>query len=352
MEDNLEVYFCDLCNTSVPQRDLDLGAAVRVKGRVLGSCCLGEVRGSSAAETRPGSKIGIAGAAVIMLAAVAGTAMFVDWRMAEEFGELQTQIRSLEGRLREDQNRLRDMEVRLGSTVTSRELAGVRDSVAQLGAGIGSSESTLRGSLDGATGRIDALSRRVEEFGEEQARQRSGVDSLRAELRQLGEELAAALARPRPAPVEPSGFEEEPPMEPAGAAVPAAEKRGLPADLTHQIAKLKDADPGTRFEAVDKLIQSQNPAVLEELIQMTKDSDLFVRRLTVEGLRDFREPESVDALIESLADPEGIVRHTAYTSLQKLTGQNIAFDPEGKRDERRSAQRRWQDWWRKNRESF
>ena len=126
----------------------------------------------------------------------------------------------------------------------------------------------------------------------------------------------------------------------------------LPPELAHEVAKLKDSDPGTRFEAVDKLIESRNAVVIADLVAMTNDADLFVRRLTVEGLRDFHMPESVDALLTALADVEGIVRHTAYASLTKLTGQAIAFDPDGKRDERRTAQRRWQDWWDKNRATF
>ena len=85
---------------------------------------------------------------------------------------------------------------------------------------------------------------------------------------------------------------------------------------------------------------------------MTKDADPFVRRLTVEGLSDFRSAASVEALLTALADEEGIVRHAAYSSLRKLTGQSIAFDPDARKDDRRGAQKRWQDWWRKNKDTF
>ena len=50
---------------------------------------------------------------------------------------------------------------------------------------------------------------------------------------------------------------------------------------------------------------------------------------------------------------EEIVRLAAVGSLKKLTGQDVAYDPfSKKKDELRSGQRRWQDWWRKNSATF
>ncbi len=127
---------------------------------------------------------------------------------------------------------------------------------------------------------------------------------------------------------------------------------GLPAGLAHQVGRLKDEDAGNRFEAVDQLVQSQHPSVLEPLLPMLRDSDAFVRRLTAEGLASFKDKLSVDALIIALADRESIVRHTAHASLKKLTVQTIPFDPDGSGSSRSQAQRRWKDWWDKNRDRF
>ena len=127
---------------------------------------------------------------------------------------------------------------------------------------------------------------------------------------------------------------------------------GLPAGLLHQLSRLTAEDPGTRFEAVDELVRSKNPMVREHLLPMVKDPDMFVRRLTLEGLREFRHPSCVDTLLVSLADPVPIVRDTAYDSLKALTGQEFPFDPDASRDARASAQRRWEDWWEKARDTF
>src|SRR5690606_24644411 len=125
----------------------------------------------------------------------------------------------------------------------------------------------------------------------------------------------------------------------------------LPAELKHHVMALADEDPGTRFTAVDKLLRSRDPRVLGALLPMAKDSNLFVRRLTVAGLRDFRSPESIEALLVALADPEALVRLAANAALRELTGQRIEFD-DATASSRAAGQRRWQEWWDKNRATF
>ena len=363
MEDNLEVYFCDICNASVPQPDLESGVALRVKGRVVGGCCLREIReqatGSSPAaspsaeasgsgKAAGGQRSGLASVALVMVAAVAGGTLFLDWRFAQEVGGVDQRMSALNGRVAEQQDRLRGIEERVARTVTGGDLSVLRGAMADLRTGMDDSVGSLRGQMEGLDGRVESMTRGLSDVRSAQVRHMSGVERLSDELRLLGQEVAGLAAMPRPEPRDSDGFEEDP--LPVAAAEAAG--AGLPAEIAHHVSKLSDADPGTRFEAVDKLIQSRNPAVLDGLVEMTKDADPFVRRLTVEGLGDFRSAVSVDALLVALADPEGIVRDAAYNSLRKLTNQSIPFDPDGKKDARRNAQRRWQDWWAKNRDTF
>ncbi|MHC4079229.1 MAG: HEAT repeat domain-containing protein, partial [Planctomycetota bacterium] len=181
------------------------------------------------------------------------------------------------------------------------------------------------------------------------------LQAIAAELRQLSRDVAALAAMPLNAGKQAAEADTEHPLGGTPAAKDSgkdAAKDRLPANLGHQVARLKDDDAGNRFEAVDQLIRSKNPRVREHLLPMLKDPDLFVRRLTAEGLGDFKHAESVDALIVALADPESIVRHTAYTSLKKLTGQKIAFDPDASASSRNSAQRKWKTWWSKAKADF
>ena len=197
MEDNLEVYFCDLCNTSVPQRDLETKVAMRVKGRVLGSCCLGEIRGQRTPAASPApARSGFAGIAVVMLAAVASAAVFLDWRLSEEIGSLEGQIQGLETQTRESRNRLRGLEERLGATATGAQITGTQDAVAALGETLGLTEARLQAVIEDNRELTATLDRKITSLKSEQGRQLAGVETLQGELRELGTEVAAALARP------------------------------------------------------------------------------------------------------------------------------------------------------------
>lgn len=359
MDDNLEVFFCDLCNASVPENDLGSGTAVRVKGKVIGGCCLTEVRGPETKPTvarvpvvPPGghARSGLAGATIVLLIAVAGGVMFLDWRLSEEVSGLSSRVEALSGQGEEHQNRLRAVEGVMTSSTVDRDLGLVREAVAGLQKAVTDGDSGLRSRLEGAEARLDAVGSQLDGVAKTQNTHLASMQGLGRELRLLGEEVAALMAKPRTAPVEPTETSDEVPVE----LTPAVAEAGadLPPELSHHISKLSDPDPGTRFEAVDKLIQSGDSSVLPSLVAMTNDADPFVRRLTVEGLSDFKNPASVEALLTALADAEEFVRHAAYSSLRKLTGQSIAFDPGARKEDRRAGQKRWQDWWRKNKDTF
>src|SRR5262245_35304526 len=95
-----EVLFCDLCNTSVPLQDVTSGAAVRLQGKTVGSCCLHALRaGAAPAAAADGATASApppvaAGAAargahdnrvlpigIAVLVAVAAATLFLDFRI-------------------------------------------------------------------------------------------------------------------------------------------------------------------------------------------------------------------------------------------------------------------------------
>ncbi len=352
MQDNLEVFFCDLCSASVPQRDLDTRVAPRFRGRVIGQCCLGELRGPAGAQADGApSRVGVLGLGLVILAGIAGAAMFIDWRLSAEVSLLQGRLVGMEQSLGEQRDRLPRIEARLAEVSPTAAVERLRDDLQQLAAASVEREARLTGVVENAMGQCQQLGRQLGEVRDAQRQQADGLQAVAGEVRGLGRGLLEAVASRAPASAgEASAVEEAPPVvaDPEQAAPATA----LPADLARDVERLKDGDPGTRFEAVDRLIQSKAPAVAEVLVGMVNDSDMFVRRLTVEGLAEFKQAAVVAALVAALADPESIVRHTAYGSLRKLSGQDIPFDPEGAADERRASQRRWQQWWDKNKETF
>ncbi len=368
----LEVFFCDLCNTSVPQRDLELGVAARVKGRVVGQCCLGQLRGIAqatqpAAAAAPVAKPtpavvavgsaprgGLLATAVVLLAAIAAGAMFLDWRLTVESEALARRINAIEGGVGGLGERLPVLEDRLAVLAGTADLDRLRERLDGIAQSMVDRELRLQAALEGTNGRIEVLSkdlhREVAQLGEGQRDQGAALSAFGREVRDVSRELAAAMidlraaARPAPAMMPPASVAAE-----DGSAAPIV---ALAPELATEVARLADPDPGTRFEAVDKLLESGDMAVLDALLPMAVDVDPFVRRLTIDGLSGFRAAASVETLIEALGDSESIVRHAAYGALRRLTGQELAYDPDGRPDDLRAGQKRWAGWWEKNRDTF
>lgn len=350
MEDNLEVYFCEICSESIPLKDLETKTARQVKGKVIGACCLGEV--APKGEKTGASAASLTALGVVFLAGLAAATIWLEYRLTSAAGELDGRLDTISTSVGTQNERWGSLEGQLEnfadkagqSSISSRlgrlegALSSVKAELEQLKAGHSDAGSTLRELKNGLGGMAD-LGKATD----------ASLKNIGREVQQLSRDVAALAALPRgvaaPVAKETDGMEPEP-------AAKVVRKDGLPANLAHQVARLKDRDVGNRFEAVDQLIQSKEQRVREHLLPMLKDEDLFVRRLTAEGLSNFKDATTVDALIVALADPEGIVRHAAYTSLKKLTGQKIAFDPEGSPSSRNSAQRKWKDWWSKAKATF
>jgi hypothetical protein len=344
MSTNPELIFCDLCNESVPLTDLATGKAMRVKDRVLGACCLGALRRPAAERVeRKTGGAGGAVAAILVLAGIAAGVAFLDWRLSEDVGQVARRLDGVETELRSGHERV----VKLEEAVTQ---VGGRIDFAPIQARL----EGIEGRVDQQRNSVDLRLTRLEEAAQAaaasaragDAAHREDLAALRSALQGVAADVAALRAQPAAAP-----RPEEPRSEPAVPAPAAVAEPDLPPELKHHVLSLADDDPGTRFASVDKLLASRDLRVLPSLLPMAKDANAFVRRLVVEGLRDFRRPESVDTLLVALADLESIVRLTAHASLRTLTAQSFEFD-DSSPTTRATAQRRWQDWWDKNRASY
>lgn len=348
MEENLEIYFCEICSESIPAKDLETRDAIKVKGKVIGPCCLADVRGPESGKST-GSNTGLTALGVILLAAFAGGVLHLEWRLSEEVAGLDTKIQAVETNVaRSGSKHWADMEKRLDNTLQKGAMDPVLKRVGELETKLDKDQIRLGARIDTIHVRFEGIEQTQKRLVDGQFSIVREIKDVESEVLRLERDVAAAAAAPRGG-VEPSRVGDA-----SGKPTPKIfdEPKGLLPALAHQVARLKDGDAGNRFEAVDHLVQSKNPAVLEHILPMLKDPDAFVRRLTAEGLADFRDKASVEALIIALADPESIVRHTAHGSLKKLTGQSIAFDPDGSASSRSKAQRRFKDWWSKNRDKF
>lgn len=351
-EEQYDVPFCDLCNTSVPLQDLESGVAVRHGDKTVGACCLGQLREAgapAAAAKAPAQSLGapqnqldarLLPLFLVMLVAVAAATIWLDYRVADGEARREKVESNLSALLKDHGAAVHAVSEELDGVPRRAELDSLAAGVHSLEKGVSGVNGQLQSVNEALGQKLAGLERSLKNLAADRPDYGPVLTDLRQQLQRQAVTLAELLARPVPQAI------------PVRVAAPVAEVPGLPAALAHQVGKLADKDPAARFEAVDELLRSKDEAVLEHLLPMLKDEDLFVRRLTVEGLRDFRRVAVVDALLDSLTDDEDIVRDTAWRSLKEITGQKIPFEASGSKDARARAQRSWSDWWQKNRDSF
>lgn len=374
MEDNLEVLFCDLCNSSIAEPDVLEGRLVRLHGKVLGPCCVGSIIadapggsgvGPSAStipapepdpnrpgpgRAEPGKAPAGAGAgsgssfwpaALVMLVAIAAATIFLDMRLGDEAEMAAASREGLENGLRLQDQRITAMAERVDLAAAGADVRSLRTAFDAQKVAEDKRGALMEQRLGQHMIAVEGLSRRLGELKGALPNPEEAIARLRNDLIDLRRAVDELLARPAvaPATASPVGGGDEIRMPIAG-----------PLDV--HVKRLTDPDPGTRFVAVDELLRSGDTTVVKHLLPMVEDEDAFVRRLTVEGLKDYRSAEVVDALLTAMRDVEEIVRSTAYDSLKALTGESLPFDPAGNRDSRNAAMRRWAKWWDDHRASF
>lgn len=399
----MDLLFCDVCNESVPQKDLETGAAVRRKGHVVCASCEGAMsppdKGASkpaaaaSAASKPGAMsgaavgaaagsgaaagahagaaapasqragtqasapaarggvlggVGVALGAAGLAAALAGGMMQRDalaeeaQQRADDLGALRASLQdgtgrleeSLEGhlqtlqqdlvRLTEESTGLRERletEARAERTRTD----GLRDDLGELGQRLTSIEA-LRDELQRVELEVQRFGRFTADLHEQQLRLGERLESVRADVgsvRELASVDVGALLTP--------GAQTEPVDE-------------RPAWLDF-VGDLRSQSASVRWQAVQSIGQSGDPAAAEHLAPMLKDPDLFVRMASARNLGDLGAPLGIPALIDALEDPEESVRESAVVSLRAMTEKDFRFDPSGKESERSKAVSRWRDWW-------
>lgn len=379
----MEILFCDLCNESVPEVDLSNGRAVRLKGRVVCASCeasMGGLAGEASlspsappsnappllralgapltaseplaplapsapppqAPSRRGLLVGIVALVFSVSAAVYLSDELETLRQTGHDERI-----ALDGGVtgvRIDMARVLGRVDSLGSELATRMETRIEEAGEELSAEL----KAVAGELAGAGERVADLQTRLARVD----RQRSDAD---AELeRRLGElafqlrssrEDVRSLAE-RMGSVERSGV---------GAAAVAAGP-DTPAAVTapwhSELEGLASDNAGTRWNAVQALGETADPAVVPHLMDLLGDEDVFVRMAVARVLGDLKVPASVDRLIDALEDVEAVVRESAMVSLRDITGRTFKFDAVGSPSDRAKKVKAWRQWWSKARDGF
>jgi Skp family chaperone for outer membrane proteins len=349
----MNLSFCDLCNESRPQADLDLGRAVRRNERLICAACEAAMSGGhrlpapavpplGAPLNAPAGSGGATVAAMalafasVALVAGVGAAAYLFWRGEQFAQDFRGDLAHVE---RAAPEHARTVSAALGEEIRAREseLAAVRSEVQSLTARLAEFERAEEGRR--------LLERRVEKHEE----RLEGLTDLSNRVQHQGravDELASrveVLATERrrvPEAAEPAPIAQDPDLEPD---VPEAAPRE--ALWQKWIADLSSADSGTRWQAVQALGATHDAEVVPHTVPMLDDGDIFVRMAACRHLGDLGSIDAIPALIDTLEDEESSVREAALVALRELSGQSIPFDPLARDGDRSKRVKAWRDWW-------
>jgi HEAT repeat protein len=244
-----------------------------------------------------------------------------------ELGRLPAQTAELEQRLTQKlEQALASSEKQRGELAAATQRAD--ESLADLQHAITDLRRELETGAKTREQRLDEISHRLA-AGEDAQREltgRLGEFQKSAESARAAAEAAAKALPEKPAPAGPS--------------------------WNSLLPNLADANPSTRWEAVDELGRSKDTAVIPHLLPLLKDSDLFVRMCVARVLADLGTLQGVPSLIDALEDAEPTVRESAWNALRTLTGKDFKYDPQGNEADRQKKVKSWREWWKKEGEGL
>ncbi len=386
------LYFCDVCNESVPQADLDLGRALVVKGRVIcvlcdramtqraqeraanrpanlgldldlatppagaaapavagaaaGAGALQPATGHAAAAQRQRDGSGLAFTALV--AAGCGALLVWNWARGEierldresarasqmSVVEQQTARAELERLGRELERNAREARTRLDEALAESQrnlTAGVEQQASALRE-LGQKFSAFEGRVAALDEALTRVARHDQELmGLSQRLTSASVElgSLSESVRRLGE--AGELAR---APE----LEETP---------PAPQVRPAWFELTTLLQSESTAD---RWQGLIALGETRDAATIPYVAPLLRDKDVFIRMAAARVLGDLGAGGGVEPLIEALEDAELPVRESAADALRRITQRPLEFDAQASDAERSKRVKALREWWAKERE--
>jgi hypothetical protein len=372
----MKIHFCDLCNESVPQSDLDIGRAFTRKGRVVCATCdeLMSAREAQVAASKSAAPVQPGGFAVAAAPAAIAVPVHAEARpvgggvgagIAIAVGVLAVvltlalgywsneQLREIRGgfdgkldELEASQRRVR-LDLDGSNQKVTAELASLTRAIADSG-------TEQRNWLDGkmrdgadqakvAAAQVASLGTRIDELklGVERGAKRDvDIDTLRERCGHIEEQLTQM------------GTQIEHAMQAATAkaGVAPAPPQNQPSWMG-TVEQLKSPSQSERWQAVYALSETHDVAVVPYLIPLLADKDIFVRITTAQKLGDLGSPLAVSPLIASLGDQASPVREAAYLALRTITKRDFPFDPQTEDvAERNKRIRVWEEWWKKESE--
>jgi hypothetical protein len=351
----MKIYFCDLCNESIPQEDLEKNRVTTVRDKMICAKCVppASAAGQPPSTSAPAAAPAGGGAAVLvaLLALVAGGAgLFVAHQTRTRLDaqpDLSPSLRDVErtlNKLLEDFSATGQRLDALAASLSKleRDPPALREALAEQLHRLEKEERDMQ-EVRALLGSLRSDREVVQRIEVVQSRLDRDVSELKGQLQAISNQVAALGTAP--AAKEREG---------AGAAVPAEEGPAFDAETKKQLGDLSSKDASTRWSAVDRLAKKHDPRLVPYLLPMLEDSDAFVQFRVISTLRDLNARGAVARLIKLLRDGDAIVREEALDALVALTGNPLR--PEGITNgtpaEREKGVKAWEEWFEKNKDRF
>lgn len=129
------------------------------------------------------------------------------------------------------------------------------------------------------------------------------------------------------------------------AATHAVDAAATKDDVAALLAALEHGSAEAQLVSIRAAARLAAAEVKPPLARLLTSSDDRVRLAAVRALANLEERQDVlETLVRLLESPSAKIRAQSYQSLARLTGQKIAFLPEGKSDDRAAGVRAWRQW--------
>jgi len=333
-----DLFFCNICDQSVPLSRIEEGDAVRHGGRIICPTCCDVISLSQKNEDETKSGGNLFFPLFIALIACAASAFLYQeidkvkkdstvhvndavMLLHQSLGDVQLQQ---EASFAEVVVQLDSMDQFLEEGM--RASLGLNDAVATRVDGLVAQVDQLEGLEDGqATLQQNVRDLHVQiQVSEDGLRDvRAGQEFLRDNIAELERKIDVATA----APVQDTGFS---------------------SDVKALLDQLENDDPLKRVSAIEKISKFEDPALIPYVEALLEDNYEMNRFYAANTLGSWNAMASVPTLIQTLSDDFAFVRKEANAALEKITKEDVGYDSKGSEKERQQGVERWTDWWAKN----
>lgn len=350
--DKMKIYFCDVCNESIPIQDIKDGMATTIDGKIY---CkehnpLRAFEGVSAKKAPDKLQVAMLVLVIILLGAIL-VVMIMDksgdeepYVLVKDFSKLEDDLDDLdrkfvdftakyevmETRTIEKESQIPQMQTDINQLRV--EQADIRTRMGNLGENL-KEASNVKDQVVALELDQKAFKNRLADVDERFAAQEQKLLDL--------EDSIVQLASAGPA-VSPGTGASDSTSTPTGPE-PDSDELVL---LKKQLAS-KDA--AERFDAVNQVLDRRIKKALPFVVPLIEDSDLFIQIGAIQTVAEFLYLDALPALVKALRDNEALVRDEALLQLIRMTGEtSLEFDPRGSKSEREKSIKKWEEWLKKN----